>query len=207
MLDLEQRLCLVVGGGPVATRKVHGLLAAGARVRLVAPDCSPELRRLAEAGRLEWRPRRYRGQDFEDATLLFAATSDRELNAALAAEARRRSVLANVADDPAGSDFQVPAVVERSGLTVALSTGGRSPAFARRLREQLEAWLTGERLELFELYAGLRAELKAAGLATGAVDWALVDHQALELLREGRRSEAARLLRRQVLVGVGGEAE
>jgi precorrin-2 dehydrogenase/sirohydrochlorin ferrochelatase len=207
MLDLDHRLCLVVGGGPVATRKVRGLLAAGARVRLVAPDCSPELRRLAEAGRLEWRPRRYLGEDLEEASLLFAATSDRELNAALAVEARRRSVLANVADDPAGSDFQVPAVVERSGLTLALSTGGRSPAFARRLREQLEAWLTGERLELFELYAELRAELKEAGRAAGAADWTLVDDQALELLKEGRRTEAERLLRSQVLAGVSGEAE
>jgi siroheme synthase-like protein len=207
MLDLEQRLCLVVGGGPVATRKVRGLLAAGARVRLVAPACTPELRGLAQAGRLEWRPRRYLHEDLEGATLLFAATGDRALNAALAAAARRRSVLANVVDDPAGSDFQVPAVVERSSLTLALSTGGRSPAFARRLREQLEAWLTDERLELLELYADLRAELKGAGRAAAPADWTLVDDRALELLKEGRRTEAARLLRRQVLAGVGGEAE
>jgi precorrin-2 dehydrogenase/sirohydrochlorin ferrochelatase len=207
MLDLSDRLCLVVGGGMVGTRKTRGLLAAGARVRLVAPHCSAELRHLAELGRLEWRPKAYSTDDLEGATLVFAATADRALNASVAGEARRRAVLANLADDPVESDFQLPAVVERAGLTMAISTGGSSPAFARRLREQLDAWLTPERLELFALYAELRADLRAERRSVDSSAWAAVDDRALQLLQEGRRSEAARLLRRQVLAGGSGGAE
>jgi siroheme synthase-like protein len=207
MLDLRDRVCLVVGGGAVATRRVQRLLAAGARVRLVAPACTTELRRLAELGRLTWEPRPYTADDLDGSTLVLAATDVPALNAAVAGEARRRSIPANVANDPAASDFQVPAIVERPGLTLAISTGGNSPAFARRLREQLESWLTPARLELLELYAELRAELRAEGQSARSEAWSAVDDRALHLLQAGRRAEAARLLRDQVLAGCNGEAE
>ena len=210
MLDLRGRPCVVIGGGAVAARKARRLARAGAQVRVIAPSFSDELRELAADGAVELAPRPYQSGDLQDARFVFVATSDPTVNAAALAEARAQGALANLAnlaDEPDGGDFQVPSTVERGGLTIAISTGGRSPAFARRLREQLEAWLTPERLELLELYAELRGSLKQEGAAASGPAWASVDESALQLLKDGRREEAERLLRRQVLVGAAGEAK
>lgn len=201
MLDLRGRRCVVVGGGAVAARKVARLLRAGARVRAIAPSFGAELRELARGGSIELLERVFQAGDLQEASLVFAATSDSDTNRAVLEEARARGVLVNLADRPDGGDFQVPSTIEQGGLTIAVSTGGRSPAFARRLREQLASWLTPERLELLALYGELRDSLRREGTTADGPAWASVDESALKLLQEGRREEAEALLRHQVLVG------
>jgi precorrin-2 dehydrogenase/sirohydrochlorin ferrochelatase len=203
MLRLAGRLCLIVGGGGVAGRKVERLLAANAAVRVVAPLLSPDLARLTEAGRIDWSPREYRVGDLAGATLAFAATSSAAVNLAVAAEAAVLGIPVNVADDQVASTFQVPAQVVRGGVTLAISTAGRSPAYARRLREELERFLSPERMALLDLYADLRSDLAQQGQSVDGRAWSTVDDRALELLRSGRRAEASALLREQVLAGRG----
>jgi precorrin-2 dehydrogenase len=203
MLRLAGHLCLMVGGGAVAERKVERLLAADARVRVVAPLLSSNLARLTETGRLDWVQRDYRGGDLVGATLAFAASSSAAVNLAVAAEAAERGIPVNVADDGLASTFQVPAQVARGGVTLAISTAGRSPAYARRLREELERFLSPERLALLDLYADLRSDLVQQGKSVDGRAWSAADDRALELLRAGRRAEASDLLRQQVLAGRG----
>lgn len=210
MLRVEGQRCVVIGGGKVAQRKIERLLEAGADVTVVAPTLSPELARWADQGSLRCERRPYRRGDLSGAALVFAATDSRQVNAAVAEDAQLLALPINVADDPAGSSFQVPAVIEREGLTLAVSTGGRSPAFARRLREELLELLSPERLALLDLYAELRASLSDEAQPRDGVAWAAVDSQALDLLRRGRREEAREVLRQQVcqtpLPLEGGEA-
>lgn len=138
-LNVSGRRCLVVGGGPVAARKVKALLDAGADVRVVAPAIRPEIEDWERAGRLRVRRGPYVPGDIEGATLAVAATGSAEVNRAVASDAGRRGILVNVADDPAACDFTVPAVVRGREWSVAISTGGASPALARWLRRKLEA--------------------------------------------------------------------
>jgi len=130
-VELEGRPCVVLGGGAVAERKVEGLLAAGAVVTVVSPALSPALATLASAGRIAHVARSYTHGDLRGAALAFAATDDGGVNAAVALEGRARGVWVNAADDPAHCDAILPAVVRRGAVTVAVSTGGASPALAR----------------------------------------------------------------------------
>jgi precorrin-2 dehydrogenase/sirohydrochlorin ferrochelatase len=138
MLDLADRRCLVVGGGAVAERKVLGLLACGARVELISPVATARLLELEADGRLEWRRRRVERGDLGRSFLVFAATDDPRVNREVADGVREAGGLVNVADDPAASTFHVPAALRRGDLTLAIATGGKSPALARRLRQRLE---------------------------------------------------------------------
>jgi uroporphyrin-III C-methyltransferase/precorrin-2 dehydrogenase/sirohydrochlorin ferrochelatase len=139
--DLADRPVLVVGGGVVAERKAAALLDAGARVRVGAPALTATLAHWAAQGRIAHLPGRYRRTWQEGAWLVIAATGDSALNARVASEATARRRLVNVVDDPALSSFQVPAVIDRAPLQLAISTGGAAPALARRLRENLESLL------------------------------------------------------------------
>ena len=140
-LKLRGHRCVVVGGGPVAERKAKALVASGARVRLISPQATPSLVRLASQKKIDLARRGYRTGDLKGAFLVFAATNDRETQQAVLREARRVRALANVADDPTDSDFLVPARFSEGGVQVALSTGGDSPALAKRLRQQLQRLL------------------------------------------------------------------
>jgi len=153
LLSVAERLCVVVGGGPVALRKVRGLLAAGARVRLVAAELAAPAEDL-EGVTATVRP--YRDGDLAGAFLAFAATGDRTVNAAVVAEARRRGVLVCVADAPEEGDFALPALLRRGDLTVAVATGGKSPALAALVRDRLAPQLGPEWAEVLEIAAALR---------------------------------------------------
>ncbi len=128
---------VVVGGGPVGERKTRGLLAVAADVCLVSPDATAQLRAWAETERLRWVPRPYALGDLAGARLAFAATDNRAVNAQIARDAAAAGLLCNVADDPEASDFHLPAVHRASGLTIAVSTSGASPARAARLRDRI----------------------------------------------------------------------
>lgn len=139
--DLTGLPVLVVGGGHVAERKTVALLAAGARVRIGAPALTSPLLLQVEEGKIEHLASAFQPAWLDGMWLVIAATDDPELNARVAAEAQVRRIFANVVDAPALSRFQVPSVVDRAPLTVAVSTGGAAPVIARRVREMLEAQL------------------------------------------------------------------
>ena len=134
-LNLDGKRCVVVGGGAVANRKARKLLQARAEVVAISPEVKPELESVAT----EVRRRPYREGDLEGASLVFAATNRREINAAVTREARGRGIPVNVADEPSEGDFALPSVLRRGQLQVAVSTGGASPTLARRVRNELES--------------------------------------------------------------------
>ncbi len=153
--DLVDRPVLVVGGGVVAERKAEALLTAGARVRVGAPALTATLREWVSQQRITYLPGRYRKEWQNGAWLVIAATGDPWLNARIAAEGTARRRLVNVVDDPALSSFQVPAVINRAPLQVAISTNGTAPVLARRLRERIESLLDpalGPLLQLTQRY-------------------------------------------------------
>jgi precorrin-2 dehydrogenase/sirohydrochlorin ferrochelatase len=130
---------VLVGAGTIGSQKIGGLLAAGAHVHVVAPEASEAIAALARDGAVHWSRRRFRGEDLDGAVLVIAATGDAEVNESVFREARVRRVLCNAVDEPERCDFYYPAVVRRGDLQIAISTGGRSPALAQRIRMELEA--------------------------------------------------------------------
>ncbi len=197
LIGLETRRCVVIGGGAVAARKVAGLLTAHAAVTVISPQLVPELEQRAAAGEVQVVRRAYQPGDLEGAALVIAATDDPAVNRAVWEEASRRGCLINVVDDPACSNFIVPAVVRRGEITVAVSTGGASPALARRLRERLAATIGPEYGILADLLAELRPALLARcapGEPRLAAALRLVDSDVLEIIRrQGADAGRARL--------------
>lgn len=191
LLELEGRRCVVIGGGEVAERKVKALLECGAEVVVIAPESTRVIGDLARQGAIRLLSKPYNGGDLAGARLVVAAAGP-DVDAAVADEAVQRRIPVNVVDDPERCDFIVPAVVRRGPVLIAISSGGASPALARRLRELLEAEVGPEYGELAELLGRLRPEV----LAIGDEDkrrriWeAILDSRVLELLREGRREDA-----------------
>ena len=195
--DLMDRSVLVIGGGRLALEKVNGLLAAAARVTVVSSVLDPELTALRDSGMIEHLPRDYRSGDMLGRALVMAASDGGSANAELHADARALGVPLNAADDPANCDFILPAVVRKPPLTLAISTGGGSPAMARRVREELSDYLDAETSSLAELVAEVRTELREQGLfrSIPANAWqTAMDHQVRILLAQRRRDEAKALL-------------
>ena len=187
-LVLDGRSCLVVGGGRVALRKVEGLTACGARVRVVAPRITPDL--LAFPGVMcdlrAWRP-----GDLVGMWLVIAATDDPAVNRAVFEAGEQAGTWVNGADDPANCSFTLPSVVRRGDLQVTVSTGGRSPALATWLRRRLEGEIGPEYADLLDLLAAERDGLKAAGRSTEGLDWqSALDSDMLGLIRTGDLAHA-----------------
>lgn len=142
LTGLQNKLAVVVGGGPVGERKVAGLLAAGVRVRLVSPVVTPALVGWAQANRLLWLPRPYQTGDLADAFLVFAATNVRAVNAQIAYDALHMGLLCNVADAPAEGNFHVPALHRHDDVVVAIgSRQGKNPQRIKTLRDQIAQFL------------------------------------------------------------------
>ncbi|MGQ9732694.1 MAG: precorrin-2 dehydrogenase/sirohydrochlorin ferrochelatase family protein [Candidatus Zipacnadales bacterium] len=197
-LIVEGRCCIVVGGGAVAARKVGPLLNAGARVRVIAPTLVEELARLAQAGRIEWLPKLAEPTDIAEAFVVIVATDDRQVNAHLAAVAEQAGKLVNVVDQPANCNFFVPASVQYGPLLLTVSTGGASPALAKRIRHELSQRFGPEYGKLAELLDQLREDVirvlpKPADRS--AVWERILDSSVLELLRQGKFDEAEKLAR------------
>ena len=164
-LRLRGKGCLVVGGGRVAARKVRSLVAAGAQVRVVAPDLCAELARLLAAGaEWEWEQRPFVAADVRGCLLAVAATDDPVVNAQVAAAAREHGALANVIDDPEAGDFHVPSVAQRGPLQVAVSTSGLAPALAVSLRRRFEALLPEEMGSAVAMLGRARRRAREGGL-------------------------------------------
>jgi siroheme synthase-like protein len=199
-LDLVERECLVVGAGAVAARKARSLLECGARVTVVGENPAAAFRSLVRRGvRLE--QRRFRVRDVSGQALVIAATDDRTVNAAVAAAARRRGIPVNAVDDPPNCTFIVPAVVRRGDLTVAVSTGGKSPAAARLVKERIASMLGDEYAALVRLLGTHRGRMKeqVPGQGTRARAWKrMLDEGVLESLERGDRIGATKTVRRCV---------
>jgi precorrin-2 dehydrogenase/sirohydrochlorin ferrochelatase len=203
LIGMERRRVVVVGGGSVAARKVEGLLEAGAQVTVISPILTPELEVLAEARRIAVIGRPYRQGDLAGAFLVIAATNDADVNQAVWREAEQCGCLVNVVDDPAHCNFIAPAIIRRGEVTLAISTGGASPALARRLREQLEAQVGPEYGELASLLAELRPELRARykeEKARQEAAFRLVDSDLLSIIKKKGMDEA-RLRAWELLTG------
>ena len=192
-LDLTDRRCVVIGGGAVAERKVLTLLDFGAAVTVGAPDLTRRLRDLSAKGLIEHVAGRYAPEILEGAFLVITATDDREVNREVSSEAQRRGILVNVADDPELCTFFMPAVVRRGDFIVSVSTSGKSPALAKRVREELESRFGPEYGELADLLGELREEVKAKypneedrRQAFGRI----LSSDVLDLLAQGKRDEA-----------------
>ena len=159
-LDLKQRRCLLVGGGDIATRKGRLLARAGARLRIVAPEISRELQGLAEQGGGELHRRQYQTEDLDEVALVCAATDDEALNSRISREAQARYLPTNVVDSPALCSFITPAIVDRSPLVIAISSGGEAPVLARMVRAKLETLIPVSYGRLAQLASRWRERVK-----------------------------------------------
>lgn len=193
LIGLNTRRSIVIGGGIVAERKVKGLLSAGAHVKVISPQLTSDLQQKADSGEIELLKRRYQEGDLNDAHLVIAATNDPNVNQSVWVEAMRHGCLVNVVDDPQHSNFILPAVVQRGEISLAISTGGNSPALARRLRERIEQQIGPEYGILAELLGELRPEI-VAEFSDGAerlqAALRVVDSDILKIIQEDGRDAA-----------------
>ena len=201
-LEMKDRTCVVIGGGAVAERKVEGLVAAGANVTVISPGITDGLKELLDEGAIRHVAREYQASDRAGYDLIFVATDNSELNAAVFNEARSLRIWVNSADDPDHCDFILPAVIRRGELTVAVSTGGASPAVTRVIREDLDAYFTADYAQLVQIAAEVRRELKEKSVAASAHAW----NRALKgdfrrLIKEERSEEAKKLLYKMLGAG------
>jgi siroheme synthase-like protein len=195
-LVVTGRRCVVVGGGRIATRKVKGLLDAGADVVVVAPEPDPQVRAWADAGALTLHERAFAAADLDRAWLAFAATGVPEVDRAVADAAEAARVWLGTADDPSVGSFTSVSAVRQGDLLVAVGTGGRSPALAAWLRRRLAEDLGPEYAKLLDIMSEARERLRAEGRPTEDADWkSALDSGMLDLIRAGRVDEAEELLR------------
>jgi precorrin-2 dehydrogenase len=164
-LDLKGKYCVVVGGGRVAERKVLGLIACGARVSVVSPELTDGLINCHDEGTIQWLAREYGPGDLKQAFLVIAATNDEETQKQVYEEAVAHNLLLNVADVPQRCNFIMPAAVRQGDLIIAISTAGKSPALARKLRMDLEKRYGVEYKTLVDILGAIRPQILALGLS------------------------------------------
>ncbi len=196
-LDVRNRRCLIVGGGGVGTRKVKGLLKCGAIVHVVSPAITPDIEKLVETGKVTVATRNYRSSDLDGMFLVIGATSDPALNRMISADAARENMLCNIADVPDACNFILPSIVERGDLIIAVSTSGKSPAFAKSLRKSLEKQFGEEYAEFLRLMGAIRTKLLQEEHAPEAhkhLFEALIAGGLLESIRTGRKLDINALL-------------
>jgi precorrin-2 dehydrogenase/sirohydrochlorin ferrochelatase len=204
-LDLTDVPVLVVGGGPVAARKASGLLRAGARVTVVAPEAVPE---IADDPDVRWFARGYRRGEVASYRLAVTATDEASVNTQVRVDGDASGVWVNSADDPANCAFTLPAVARHGDLQITVSTGGRSPGLARWLRRRFEQEISAGYDELLDLLAGVRQEARDTFGTSEISGWdAALDDGLLELVRAGRIEAARAVLRTHVGLQTAAPAE
>ena len=206
-LNLRGRRCVIVGGGTVAEGKIGRLLDSGAEICVVSPDATPGIRQYVADRGVRWEQREYRSGDLDGAFIAIAATNVREVNRRIFEEAEQRTVMLNAVDDPPNCSFIAPSIVQRGPVTLAISTGGVSPALARKLRESLQSSEDLAWADLSSVMAATRACLREMGMLT-SVDpqrWqCCITPQLLAMAQDGRDAEAVDTLL-AALTGAGGE--
>jgi siroheme synthase-like protein len=192
-LDIENRTVIIIGGGNVCARKAETMMNYGARVTIVSPEFTDEIEQWAREGVLQIRRKKYEDADLEGANIVIASTDDQSVNEQIAADCRRRRIPVNVVDVTPLCEFIVPAIVDKGSVTLAISTGGKSPALARTLKEDLQRLVGPEYAEVNEALGTLRDSAKRV-LPTD-VDRkrffdGIIAKGILDMLRGGRRREA-----------------
>ncbi len=195
-LNLNGKKCVVFGGGQVALHKVKMFLDFGAEVEVVSPELCPELVQLVSRRTIKAVTRGYQPGDLRDVFIAIAATDDRNTNVEIAREGRGKGVLVNVVDVPELCDFIVPAYLRRGDLTIAISTTGKSPALARKIRSRLEREFDEEYSALAQLIGDVRAKIKRQGIKVDSNTWqkALDLDLLISLLKQGKVQEARAIL-------------
>lgn len=196
-LDVQNRDCLVVGGGGVGERKVKTLLECGARVTVVTTLATERLQALASEGHIDLKARGYEPSDLEGKFLVIGATDSEEINEKISEDAARRGLLCNIADRPAACSFVLPAIVRQGDLVIAISTSNKSPAVARRIRQTLEKEFGPEYAVLLNLMGVIRQKLLAEAESPEAhkrMFERLLDEGLLEMIRDNRIKDVDSLL-------------
>lgn len=190
MVDLEGKKCLIVGGGLVACRKAQALCESGAQVTVISPEICSEIEQISDITILK---RPYQTGDINDSVLVFAATSDHILNSKISEDAKNQGVQINVVDNPELCSFIVPATLRRGSLIIAISTSGKSPALAKKMRLELEQEYGPEYAEFVDLLGGLRDEIKKRYEMPAdreAVFDRLIESGILQLIKDGNKKQA-----------------
>jgi precorrin-2 dehydrogenase/sirohydrochlorin ferrochelatase len=202
-LVLDGKPVLVIGGGKIAAEKLDALLIADADVTVISPTVRPRIASLAAEGRIALRQRMYQSSDLDGAWLAIAATDDRALNAQIVNEARAARILTQAVDDIPHCDFFAVSIVRRGDLQLGISTNGRSPAFARWMRERLDADLPAEYGDLLEILGEVRDSIKAQGPIPQYEHWqAAITDGVFAALREGDRAKATNAIYERVSAGI-----
>lgn len=192
-LDIEERNVLIIGGGNVCARKVETMLRYGARVTVVSPEFTDEIEGWANEGTIKIRRKPYEEADLDGASIVIASTDDQCINGRIARDCRRRKIPVNVVDVTHLCEFIVPAIVERGSIQIAVSTGGKSPALARTLKEDLQRAVGPEYDEVNQVLGTLRKGAKKT-LPTDTDRKRFFDGiiaaGVLDMLRSGKRQEA-----------------
>lgn len=191
--DLENKKCIVIGGGEVAERKVESLLECQADVTVISPQLTERLDELAHSREIKYLKRTYRRGDLENASLVVGATDHAELNAIIYQEACQKNILVNIVDDPDKCSFIVPSVVDRGDLLISISTSGICPALSKKIRKQLEEEFGEEYVDYLKLLGSARDKIKQKYESMEERKRSLnrvIDLDILPLLREGKRDLA-----------------
>ena len=198
-LDIKERSCLVVGGGRVGTRKTKTLLACGAHVTVISPVITSKLAALAEEGRIVVKQRDYRRSDLKNAFLVIGATDDQTTNGQIHNDAEKAQRLCNIVDQPHLCNFVLPSIVNRGDLSIAISTAGKSPAFAKHLRRQIESQFGPHYGPFLALMGAIRRRLLATAHAPEAhkpLFEQLIQGGLLEMVGQGDEQAINTLLHR-----------
>lgn len=199
-LNLAGKRCVIVGGGGIAQGKVAGLLQAGCQITVISPDATPGIRQAAQRGDITWLQRTYQPGDLEGAFIGVAATNVWHVNREIYEEAERLGVLLNVVDDPDLCSFIAPSIVKREPVTLAISTGGASPALARKLRETLSQAEALEWADLAEVLAQARRIIKERRIVIDPERWqCCITRDLLNLVQDGHSDQALEILLSQLL--------
>ena len=196
-LDIQNRNCLVIGGGAVGTRKVMTLLKCGARVTVVSLEVSEKLLKLADNGSIILEKRPYQASDIDNMFLIIGATDNEVLNRQIHGDAERLNKLCNIADRPEACNFILPSIVHRGDLMIAISTSGKSPAFAKKLRKDLEKEFGNEYAEFLTLMGEIRKKLlaeKHEPEAHKSLFEQLINKGLIEMIKDSNTEEINMLL-------------
>ncbi|MEA1961051.1 MAG: bifunctional precorrin-2 dehydrogenase/sirohydrochlorin ferrochelatase [Bacillota bacterium] len=192
-VNLEQKDCVVIGGGKVAERKIETLLEYGAHISVISPFVEPGIEHWAKQGLIGLKRTEFSPIHIEHAFLVFIATNDTALNKQVAMLCRERNILVNAVDDPPNCDFYVPSVLRRQSLSVAISTEGKSPSFAAKLRQELDNHIPDEYGDFVELLGEVRETIKYSGLdieERKKLFYRLVDSDISDLIKQGDKQKA-----------------
>ena len=194
-LNLKGRRCIVIGGGRIAEGKVLKLIDTGAKIIVISPDATPAIQDAASAGDIEFNPRKYQAGDLEGAFLAIAATNDHLVNQDIFEEAESLGVLLNAVDDPPRCSFIAPSIVQRGPVTVAISTGGASPALARKLRETLAKSPALDWADATSVLSKARKTIKKQKVSVDPQRWqCCMTPELLALATSDREDEALEML-------------